>query len=169
MRLTNFLVRAALIPRLSVTAEGVNPDDAEAVSQLKERVITEMAQALENAGSLSKEDLPQVVRAVMGRERIGTTGIGKGIAIPHSRHPSVQRLIGTLAIAPEGLPFHSLDGEPAYVFVLLLSPHDQPGIHLRALEAVVRTMEDTDFVKRLRDCKTAEELWNLLETAAPGW
>lgn len=169
MRLTNFLVRDALIPRLSVTAEGVNPDDAEAVSQLKERVITEMAQALEAAGSLGKEDLPQVVRAVMSRERIGTTGIGKGIAIPHSRHPSVQRLIGTLAIAPSGLPFHSLDGEPAHVFVLLLSPHDQPGIHLRALEAVVRTMEDTDFVNRLRACTTADELWNLLETAAPGW
>jgi mannitol/fructose-specific phosphotransferase system IIA component (Ntr-type) len=169
MRLTNFLVRDAIIPRLKVTAEGVNPDDAEAVSRVKEQVITETAGALQAAGCFRETDLPDIVKAVMGRERIGTTGIGQGIAIPHSRHPSVNRLVGTLAISQSGLPFRSLDGEPAFVFVLLLSPHDQPGIHLRALEAVVRTMQDAEFVGRLRACQNADEIWNLLETAAPGW
>ncbi len=169
MRLTNFLVRDAIIPRLSVTATGVNTDDAESVGRVKEQVVTEMTASLQAAGCFRDADLPDIVRAVLGRERIGTTGIGQGIAIPHSRHPSVTRLIGTLALSPEGLPFRSLDGEPAYVFVLLLSPHDQPGIHLRALEAVVRTMQDQEFVRRLRACETADEIWTLLETAAPGW
>ena len=81
----------------------------------------------------------------------------------------MDRLIGTLALAQDGLPFDSLDGEPVYVFVLLVSPQDRPGDHLRALEAVVRTMRDEDFVRRLRACQTADEIWTLLETAAPGW
>ncbi len=169
MRLTNFLVRDAIVPRLSTSAAGVNPDDADAVTRVKEQVIAEMAGALGRAGCFRDTDLPDIVRAVMGRERIGTTGIGQGIAIPHSRHPAVDRLIGSLAISPGGIPFKSLDGDPAYVFVLLVSPQDQPGVHLRALEAVVRTMRDEEFVRRLRACQTQDEIWNLLETAAPGW
>ncbi len=169
MRLTNFLVRDAIIPQLRASAIGVNPDDADGVARVKEQVITEMSGALSAAGCFRETDLPEIVRAVMARERIGTTGIGQGIAIPHSRHPSVDRLIGNLAIARDGLPFRSLDGEPAYVFILLLSPHDQPGVHLRALEAVVRTMQHEDFVRRLRACQTRDEIWALLETAAPGW
>jgi nitrogen PTS system EIIA component len=169
MRLTNFLVRDAILPHLAASAAGVHPDDAEAVGRVKEGVIAEMAGALRAAGCFRDADTADVVRAVMGRERIGTTGIGQGIAIPHSRHPAVDKLIGTLALAPTGLPFRSLDGEPAYVFVLLVSPQDQPGVHLRALEAVVRTMRDEEFVRRLRACQTRDEIWALLEGAAPGW
>jgi mannitol/fructose-specific phosphotransferase system IIA component (Ntr-type) len=170
MRLTTFLVRDAVLPELSASAAGVHPDDADAVSRVKEQVIAEMAGALRAAGCFRDPDTADVVRAVMGRERIGTTGIGQGIAIPHSRHPAVDKLIGTLALAPPGgLPFRSLDGEPAHVFVLLVSPQDQPGVHLRALEAVVRTMRDEEFVRRLRACKTRDEIWALLEGAAPGW
>jgi mannitol/fructose-specific phosphotransferase system IIA component (Ntr-type) len=169
MRLTNFLVRDAIIPRLAVSGAGVNPDDHDAVSRVKEQAIAEMARSLHQAGCFRETDLADIVRAVMARERIGTTGIGQGIAIPHTRHPSIDRLIGTLAVSENGLPFRSLDSEPAYVFVLLLSPHDQPGVHLRALEAVVRTMRDEDFVKRLRACATQDAIWALLESTAPGW
>ncbi|VTU01105.1 pts iia-like nitrogen-regulatory protein : Phosphotransferase system mannitol/fructose-specifc IIA component (Ntr-type) OS=Singulisphaera acidiphila (strain ATCC BAA-1392 / DSM 18658 / VKM B-2454 / MOB10) GN=Sinac_3263 PE=4 SV=1: PTS_EIIA_2 [Gemmataceae bacterium] len=169
MRLTNFLVRDAILPRLSASAAGVSPEDADAVGRVKEQVVAEMSGALRAAGCFRDTDLPDIVRAVMARERIGTTGIGQGIAIPHTRHAAIDRLVGTLALAPAGLPFRSLDSEPAFVFVLLLSPHDQPGVHLRALEAVVRTMRDEEFVRRLRACETRDEIWNLLETAAPGW
>jgi len=136
---------------------------------VKQQVVTEMVAALGAAGYFRDEDLADIVRAVMRREELGTTGIGHGIAIPHSRHPSVDRLIGTLALSRGGLPFESLDGEPVYVFFLLVSPQERPGDHLRALEAVVRTMRDEDFVRRLRACQTRDEIWALLETAAPGW
>lgn len=169
MRLTNFLVRDAIIPHLGATAKGIDHNDATATSGVKQQVISEMVSSLRSAGYFRDDDLGDIVRAVMRREQLGTTGIGHGIAIPHSRHPSVDRLIGTLAIAPDGLPFESLDGEPVYVFVLLVSPQERPGDHLRALEAVVRTMRDEEFVKRLRSCNSREEVWNLLETAAPGW
>src|SRR5262249_39592410 len=85
-----------------------------------------------------------------------------------SRHPAVDRLIGTLALSRDGLPFDSLDGEPVYVFILLVSPQDRPGDHLRALEAVVRTMRNDQFVQQLRACQTREEIWALLENTARG-
>ncbi len=169
MRLTNFLVRDAIIPNLAASSTGVDPHDAAATAAIKQQVISEMVASLRSAGYFRDDDLSDIVRAVMRREQLGTTGIGHGIAIPHSRHPSVDRLIGTLALARDGLPFESLDGEPVYVFVLLVSPQERPGDHLRALEAVVRTMRDEEFVRRLRSGKTREEIWNLLETAAPGW
>ncbi len=169
MRLTNFLVRDAIIPNLTVSATGIDPRDQAAVRTVKQQVITEMVAGLGAAGHFRGDDLQDIVKAVMRREELGTTGIGHGIAIPHSRHPSVDRLIGTLALSRGGLPFESLDGESVYVFFLLVSPQERPGDHLRALEAVVRTMRDEDFVRRLRACQTRDEIWALLETAAPGW
>jgi nitrogen PTS system EIIA component len=169
MRLTNFLVRDAVIANLASTAVGVDPRDATAVRVVKQQVIAEMVASLRAAGYFRDDNLADIVRAVMRREELGTTGIGHGIAIPHSRHPSVDRLVGTLALSRSGLPFESLDGGPVYVFFLLVSPQDRPGDHLRALEAVVRTMRDEEFVKRLRACQTIDEIWELLENAAPGW
>ncbi|MCS7021377.1 MAG: PTS sugar transporter subunit IIA [Gemmataceae bacterium] len=169
MRLTSFLVREAIIPELSVRGNGIDPKNPQQVLEVKTRVIREMAQALHAAGYFRADELDDIVKAVIRREQLGTTGIGQGIAIPHSRHSSVHELVGTLALAPEGLPFDSLDNEPVYVIFLLVSPQERPGDHLRALEAIVRTMRDADFVKRLRACKSREEIWNLLESAAPGW
>jgi PTS system nitrogen regulatory IIA component len=169
MRLTNFLVRDAIIPNLAATGAGVNPDDSTAVTHVKTDVIREMVTALHTAGHFNKDDIEDIVREVLRREQLGTTGIGRNIAIPHSRHPAVDRLIGTLALSEKGLPFASLDKEPVYVFVLLVSPRDRPGDHLRALEAVVRTMRNADYVKALRACKSSDEIWAMLETASAGW
>lgn len=168
MRLTSFIVRDAVIPDLATTAPDVNPRDSSAVGPVKERVIRELVGALGAAGQFRPEDQEDITKAVLRREQLGTTGIGKHIAIPHSRHPAVDRLVGALALSRAGLPFESLDGEPVYVFVLLVSPQDRPGDHLRALEAVVRTMRNEDFVRQLRACTTRDEIWALLENA-PGW
>jgi PTS system fructose-specific IIA component/PTS system nitrogen regulatory IIA component len=167
MRLSNFIVREAIIPALSVSAP--NGCDPASVAQVKEAVIHEMVSALQEAGHIHAEDVNEIVKAILRREQLGTTGIGRNIAIPHSRHPAVDRLIGTMALSRTGLPFDSLDGEVVYVFVLLISPHDRPGDHLRALEAVVRAMRNDDFVRRLRNCQTREEIWALLEGASPEW
>jgi PTS system nitrogen regulatory IIA component len=168
MKLSNFIVRDAILPALKTTAADVNTRDPAAVTGVKERVIREMAESLAAAGAFSSSDLEDIIKAVLRREHLGTTGIGKHIAIPHSRHPGVQKLVGTLALSPGGLPFESLDGEPVYVFVLLVSPQERPGDHLRALEAVVRTMRNDEYVKQLRACTTQDEIWNLLDNA-PGW
>jgi len=168
MRLTNFIVRDAIIPALRTSGADISPRDTAAVCGVKERVIRELVGGLHSAGYFRDADLEEISRAVLRREQLGTTGIGKNIAIPHSRHQAVDRLIGTLGLSELGLPFDSLDGEPVYVFVLLVSPQDRPGDHLRALEAVVRTFRNDDFVRDLRACKTREAIWTLLENA-PGW
>lgn len=165
MRLTNFIARDAIVPALATTAAGVNPRDPAAVAGVKDRVVRELVGALEAAGQIGGGDADDLARAVLRREQLGTTGIGRGIAIPHSRHASVDRLIGTLGLSAGGVPFDALDGNPVEVFILLVSPQDRPGDHLRALEAVVRTMRDDDFVARLRACTTRDEVWDLLEQA----
>jgi nitrogen PTS system EIIA component len=149
MRMSDFVVRDAIIPDLAA----VN----------KEGVIREMAGSLRAAGCFRDADQEDVVRAILKRELLGSTGIGRGVAIPHTKHNGVERLIGTVAVSPKGVSFESLDGEPVQVFVLLISPQDRPGDHLRALENVSRCLRDDNFVKALRAATTRDQIWSLLE------
>lgn len=150
MRMSRFLVRTAIIPSLTASTR----DDA----------IREMVAVLTSAGAVDEANAPDIVAAILRREQLGSTGIGNGVAIPHSRHPSVDRLIGTLAVCKHegGLAYDAIDGEPVYVMVLLISPQDQPGPHLRALECVVQAFKDETFLTRLRGCETADQVWELV-------
>src|SRR5436853_4125119 len=148
MRMTDFVVREAIIPELSATT--------------KEGVIREMVGSLANANHLKAGETEEIVRAVLKRELLGSTGIGRGVAIPHTKHNSVERLIGTVALSRPGISFDSLDGEPVHVFVLLISPQDRPGDHLRALENVSRSLRDDGFVRALRQATSREAIWDLL-------
>ena len=87
------------------------------------------------------DDLESVIRAILGREELGSTGIGQGVAVPHTRHPTLHRLVGTVALSRRGVDFAALDGEPVDIFFLLVSPQNQPGDHLRALENISRHLE----------------------------
>jgi mannitol/fructose-specific phosphotransferase system IIA component (Ntr-type) len=148
MKLTSFLVREAIRPVLQATT--------------RDAAIIEMIKSLQAAGKLPGADLADITSAVLRREQLGSTGIGRGIAIPHSRHRDVPNLVGTVALAPNGLNFDSIDGEPVQVLFLLISPDQQPGPHLRALEAVVQKTKDDSLLAKLRVAKTADEIWELL-------
>jgi len=149
MRMTDFVVRDAIVPELT--------------SGNKEIVIREMVESLGHAGQFRTGDTEDVVRAILARERLGSTGIGRGVAIPHTKHQGVERLVGTIGVSSKGIAFDSLDGEPVHVFVLLISPQDRPGDHLRALEHVSRCLRNDGFVKGLRTATTREEIWALLD------
>ena len=99
MRLCNFIVRDAIIPSLAAPVPPVDGRDTAAVGRVKEAVVREMVSSLHAAGHFRAGDVDEIVKAVMRREQLGTTGIGRHIAIPHSRHPAVDRLIGTLALS----------------------------------------------------------------------
>lgn len=131
----------------------------------KEGVIREMAQALVDAGSIAAPDLESIVKAIMKREDLGSTGIGRGVAVPHTKHPSVSRLVGTVAVSHDGVDFESLDGEPVQLFFLLVSPPDRPGDHLRALENISRQLRDDAFCQQLKTAKGAGDIQHLLEEA----
>ncbi len=101
----------------------------------------------------------------MKREELGSTGIGRGVAVPHTKHPSVQRLVGTVAVSSDGIDFNSLDGEKVQLFFLLISPPDRPGDHLRALENISRQLRDDTFCKFLKQATTADDIRQLLDEA----
>jgi mannitol/fructose-specific phosphotransferase system IIA component (Ntr-type) len=149
--MSDFVVRDAIVPGLTAAN--------------KEAVIREMIEALRASGQFKGGDPEDIVRAVLRRELLGSTGIGRGVAIPHTKHASVEKLVGTVALSKHGVVFDSLDGEPVHVFVLLISPQDRPGDHLRALENVSRALRDDAFVRALRQANTREEIWKLLEEA----
>ena len=105
------------------------------------------------------------IRDSMKREDLGSTGIGRGVAVPHTKHPSVSRLVGTVAVSPAGVDFESLDGEPVQLFFLLVSPPDRPGDHLRALENISRQLRDDHFCRLLKAAHGPADIQSLLEEA----
>ncbi|HWB13531.1 MAG TPA: PTS sugar transporter subunit IIA [Pirellulales bacterium] len=138
---------------------------AELTADDKEGVIREMVQALLAAKKIPQGEYDSIVKAIMKREELGSTGIGRGVAVPHTKHPSIDRLVGTVAISSEGVDFDSLDGERVHLFFLLISPPDRPGDHLRALENVSRQLRDETFCKFLKQAKNKEDIVQLLEEA----
>jgi nitrogen PTS system EIIA component len=153
MRMSDFVVRDAIVPDLAATT--------------KEGVIREMVESLRGAGYFKGTDPEDIIKAILKRELLGSTGIGRGVAIPHTKHNSVDRLIGTVALSKNGVSFDSLDGEPVHIFVLLISPQDRPGDHLRALENVSRKLRDDAFVRSLRQAPSREAVWSLLSEDTP--
>ncbi|HJN65966.1 MAG: PTS sugar transporter subunit IIA [Pirellulales bacterium] len=131
----------------------------------KEDVIREMTLALVESGDIQESEAESTIKAITKREELGSTGIGRGVAVPHTKHPSVDRLVGTVGVSVEGVDFKSLDGEKVNLFFLLISPPDQPGDHLRALENISRQLRDDTFCRFLKQSKTAEDIWQLLEEA----
>jgi len=131
----------------------------------KEAVIREMAKALVDAGRIAPGEFEGIVKAIMKREDLGSTGIGRGVAVPHTKHPSVNRLVGTVAVSRKGIAFDSLDGEPVQLFFLLVSPPDRPGDHLRALENISRQLRDESFCNLLKAAEGPTDIQHLLEEA----
>lgn len=151
MKLCDFVVADAILPELTVGT--------------KEEAIRTMVASLRGAGSVSAEDEEGIVAAILRREELGSTGIGNGVAVPHTKHASVKNLVATVALAPSGVDFASLDGEPVYILFLLVSPPDHPGDHLRALETISRHLRNGNFCKFLRQSKSSAQVMDLLKEA----
>jgi len=131
----------------------------------KEGVIREMANSLRDAGDIAEDQFDSIVEAVMKREELGSTGIGRGVAVPHTKHPTVDKLCGMVAVSEQGVEFDSLDGDKVHLLFLLVSPPDRPGDHLRALENISRQLRDDSFCRFLKQSKTPDDIWQLLEEA----
>lgn len=131
----------------------------------KRGVIEEMIAALVAAGAIKAEELPSILQAVMKREDLGSTGIGRSVAVPHAKHDSVNRLVGTVGISSTGVDFNSLDGEKVHIFFLLISPTARPGDHLRALEYIARQLRNETFCRFLKQAKSVDDIKQLLEEA----
>lgn len=151
----NFLVRDALVPALAATT--------------KDGAIRELVGSLQKAGYFQNADIEALIGEILRREGLGSTGIGRGVAIPHSKHAGLPRLIGTLGLVRSGIPFNSIDGQDVRLVFLLVSRPDQPGPHLHALETIVRVTESDDFIERMLGCQSKDEMWAMIEATPDPW
>ena len=129
----------------------------------KEEIITELVNSLPVSDSIT--DRNQVLQAVLDREKIMSTGIGDGIAIPHGKSAAVTELVAAMGTQRRGMDFDALDGEPAYVFFLLVSPANVSGPHIKALARISRLLKNEEFKKKLVEANSAEEIIATIEAA----
>ena len=151
MKLSDFVVPEGIVPDLQASS--------------KEEAIRAMVRSLKDCGAIRPESEDSIVAAILKREELGSTGIGNGVAVPHTKHPSVDRLIATVALSKEGVDFASLDSEAVYILFLLVSPPDRPGDHLRGLENISRHLRNQNFCNFLRQSRTRQEVIDLLHEA----
>ena len=151
MKLLDFLVVDATIDNLT--------------AREKSRALEEMVNKLVEAGTLEKGQARAVREALTAREKLGSTGIGKGIAVPHAKIRGIEKLVGLVALSRSGVEFGAIDGAPVYVFFLVLSGREQSSEHLRALERIAVVLRDENFPRFLKRADTKAEIADLLAEA----
>jgi mannitol/fructose-specific phosphotransferase system IIA component (Ntr-type) len=151
MKLTTLINPGAIIPKLAA-----NERDA---------VVTELVDALIRSGAADASLRPELINRVLERERRGSTGFGKGIAVPHVKHKAVKGLAAAVGLSATGVDFAALDRQPVFSIFLLLSPEDQPEEHLRAMELIFKNLSKETFRRFLRQAHTVDEVRALLDEA----
>jgi len=124
----------------------------------KPEILREMVFLI--SGSLNIDDRDTLIEALLEREKISSTGIGNGIAIPHCLTPEVDRTHIAFGRKPGGARFDSVDGKPVSLFFLLVGPEDNPNLHLKVLSKLARYLHDGGFCRRLRKARSEEEVLN---------
>jgi mannitol/fructose-specific phosphotransferase system IIA component (Ntr-type) len=129
-------------------------------SKTKPKVIEELVSLLENAHSLSSDG--EILQKVVERESMMSTGIGNGVAIPHAKSKRVDRLVAACGVSDAGIDFESFDGEPAWLFILLISPEEIRGPHVRALANISRLLKDAEVRADLRKAGNTDTFMRIL-------
>jgi len=151
MKLSDIVVTDAILPDL----EAATRDEA----------IEQLVQALADAGAVSKRTVKDAVAAVLKRENQATTGIGKGIALPHAKIRNVKKVVGAIGRSTKGIDFSALDSKPVYIVILLLSNPDDPDEHLQAMETIFKHVQQDIFRRFLRQSETEQAIAELIEEA----
>ena len=148
MKISDFLCAKAVTAEL----KGTN----------KQEIIEELVGLLVNAGATEKKNKAKMIEVLTAREALGSTAIGQGIAIPHGKSENVSKLTASLGVSKKGIDFDSLDGEPAYIFFLLVAPSDSAGPHLKALARISRLLKDKYFRENLKTAKDEKTILKLI-------
>ena len=154
MKLREFIVSEAIVPELK--------------AQDRDGAIRELVSSLATAGALPESAVDEVVAALIKREQNGSTGFGKGVAVPHVKHPQAKKMAGTVGRSVSGIDFAALDHQPVYSIFLLLSPENQPQQHLQAMNIVFSNLQKDMFRRFLRQCATRDAIVDLLDEADQG-
>ena len=134
-------------------------------------VIEELVMSLDKAGKLGKGKSRDIIKEVIKRENEASTGLGKGVAVPHVKHKAVKKVVAAIGQSSAGIDFFALDKQPVYSVILLISPLDDPDKHLQAMENVFKHLQQERFRKFLRQCRSVEQIEDLLIEADedPSW
>jgi len=114
---------------------------------------------------VSKQRVKEITKAILAREAQATTGIGKGVALPHAKLKGIKKPIATIGCSSEGIDFASLDSKPVYSVILLLSSPDNPDEHLQAMETIFKHVQRDIFRKFLRQSESREAIIDLIKEA----
>jgi len=129
--------------------------------QNKPDIIRELLTVLDRAGKVS--DSEAAYDALLAREAMGSTGLENGIAVPHAKTEAVKNLTIAIGIAPEGVDFDSIDGNPSRLFFLMLAPPDQSGPHIEALAEIARVTTSHAFCRLLLGATSAQEVVDVFQ------
>ncbi len=123
----------------------------------KDEVLAELTSSLKEAGLISNAE--EAVRVILDRERLGSTGIGDGIAIPHGKMKGIDHILCAFGRSKEGVDFDAVDGKPVHIFFLLLAPEDSAGLHIQMLSRISRILRDPSFRKHLAEQSKEKDLY----------
>ncbi|MFH1395617.1 MAG: PTS sugar transporter subunit IIA [Candidatus Omnitrophota bacterium] len=132
-------------------------------SQEKSKVLSELVDLLVVSGDVKKVGKNEILKRLQEREMLGSTGIGKGVAIPHAKCPKIKKMIAAFGVSKTGLDFKSLDGEPTHIFFLLIAPGETPGPHLKALAKISRLLDDKFIRDRLLAVKNPQDVLKIIK------
>jgi nitrogen PTS system EIIA component len=123
----------------------------------KIEILTELASALKEAGLIPNVD--EAVNVILERERLGSTGIGDGVAIPHGKMAGINGILCAFGRSRKGVDFDAVDGKPVHIFFLLLAPEDSAGLHIQMLSRISRILRDRSFRQRLVEATEGRDLY----------
>jgi PTS system nitrogen regulatory IIA component len=146
MKITDILDEASVIQDLSSTS--------------KKGILEELSNVLVERGKLPDRD--KVVEVLLEREKLGSTGIGDGIAIPHGKMKGIKGLVTSFGRSIKGVNFESIDNKPTHLFFLLVAPENSAGVHLKALARISRLLKDSGFRNRLMEASDRQDLFRII-------
>jgi PTS system nitrogen regulatory IIA component len=149
MKIVDFVRPELIVPELQAR------DKAEVIRELADHLAV-------HVGGGKSLDREQLAKVLMERERLASTAIGEGVAIPHGKLDAVGKLVACVGRAPQGVDFDSMDGRPTHLFFVLVAPENSTGVHLKALARISRLFKDPEFRTRLMQARGADELFKVI-------
>lgn len=151
MKLTDFFACESIIPELEASD--------------RDGVIRELVASLAATGAIESSRAEEIASIAIKRENEGSTGFGKGVAVPHVKCENIDKMVATIGRSSSGVDFAALDRAPVYTIVLLVSPKNDPDVHLAAMEQVFRHLQRGNFRRFLRQAETKEAIVDLIKEA----
>lgn len=148
MKLSDFVCFEAAVPELQAGD--------------RDGVIIELTSLLDKAGMFGKGESSEIQKEIIKREKEASTGMGKGVAVPHAKHKAIKDVVAAIGLSSVGIDFSALDKQPVYSIILLVSPTENPDRHLQAMECVFTHLQKEKFRKFLRQCRTPGQIKDLV-------